>query len=120
MKTAKYLLFTFYISLSCSSPIENGANITPENLIPEKEFIELLYQMQILEGARTGSTVLGDSILLRYFYEHLYTKQGVTTMQVRSSFAYYHSNPKKMSEYYQWIIDSLRQDVYELNEPLKE
>jgi hypothetical protein len=71
----------------------------PDELISEKEFVELLYQIQLLEGARTGTTVLGDSIEL-------------------NSFKYYHSNPKEMSQYYQWIIDSLRQKVYELNGPL--
>lgn len=94
-----------------------GPISAPLELIPEKKFINILYQMQVLEGARTGTTVLGDSILLRNYYGHLYQRMEVTTEQVRNSFSFYHSNPKQMSQYYQWIIDSLRQDVYELNGP---
>ena len=52
------------------------------------------------------------------FYAVLYDKFKVNKNQVRNSFKYYHSNPKEMSQYYQWIIDSLRQKVYELNGPL--
>ena len=46
----------------------------PDELLSEKEFVELLYQIQLLEGARTGTTVLGDSIELNKFYGVLYDK----------------------------------------------
>ena len=35
----------------------------PDELMSEKEFVELLYQIQLLEGARTGTTVLGLSLI---------------------------------------------------------
>tara|TARA_B100000768_G_scaffold101888_1_gene94853 strand:+ start:1445 stop:1807 length:363 start_codon:yes stop_codon:yes gene_type:complete len=118
MKVVKYFLLVLVVCYACNNSMDiEGPVSPPQKLIPEKKFVNLLYQMQVLEGARTGTTVLGDSILLRNYYRHLYQKMGVTTEQVRNSFSFYHSNPKQMSQFYQWIIDSLRQDVYELNGP---
>tara|TARA_B100001142_G_scaffold330380_1_gene398824 strand:+ start:10498 stop:10860 length:363 start_codon:yes stop_codon:yes gene_type:complete len=118
MKAVKYFLFLPVIFCACNNSMDvQGPVSTPQKLIQEKKFVNLLYEMQLLEGARTGTTVLGDSISLRNYYEHLYHKMGVTKEQVRNSFSYYHSNPEQMSQFYQWIIDSLRQDVYELNGP---
>ena len=119
MKILKYSLLIIISLSSCVNSMNNERPLEkPDELISEKEFVELLYQIQLLEGARTGTTVLGDSIELNKFYAVLYDKFEVNKNQVRNSFKYYHSNPKEMSQYYQWIIDSLRQKVYELNGPL--
>ncbi|HAB35970.1 MAG TPA: hypothetical protein DCE58_05135 [Cryomorphaceae bacterium] len=91
----------------------------PEDLLPEKTFVKLLYEMNLLEGARTGNTLLGDSIPLNAYYETLYADFGVTAEQVQRNFTYYHSDAEKMATYYQWIIDSLRVDVQALSAPIQ-
>ncbi|MFM1884153.1 MAG: hypothetical protein RL168_337 [Bacteroidota bacterium] len=91
----------------------------PEDLLPEKTFVQLLYEMNLLEGARTGNTLLGDSIPLNAYYETLYADYGVTAEQVQRNFTYYHSDAEKMAIYYQWIIDSLRADVQTLSAPMQ-
>ena len=109
------LAFGLFLCLSACQLDANSAASNPmdapNDLIPEKKFVSLLYEMNLLEGARTGNTLLGDSIPLSQFYQSLYQAFDVQPEQVKSSFSYYHSDPQKMATYYQWIIDSLRIDV---------
>jgi len=89
----------------------------PKDLIAEETFVRLVYEMNLLEGARTGRTLLGDSLPLGHYYQTLYRDFGVSAEQVQRSFAYYHGDAERMARYYQWIIDSLRADVQVLSTP---
>ncbi|MDA8787251.1 DUF4296 domain-containing protein [Schleiferiaceae bacterium] len=117
------LLLGLLLTLGCSSPSSQEAvnpMEAPEDLLPEATFVRLLYEMNLLEGARTGNTLLGDSIPLSDYYLSLYQEFGVSPIQVQQSFAYYHGNAEQMAIYYQWIIDSLRADVQTLSVPRDE
>ena len=89
----------------------------PKDLLPEEAFVRLMYEMNLIEGARTGNTLLGDSLPLGPYFETLYRDFDVTAEQVQRSFAYYHGDPECMARYYQWIIDSLLADVQILSTP---
>lgn len=88
----------------------------PTQLIPEKTFVKLLYEMTRIETARGGKSMI-DSIPIQVYYETLFDDFDVNSSQVESSFKYYHSNPEQMAKYYQWVIDSLRVDENETRGP---
>lgn len=121
-KAASILLLAASLWSACQwggSAQPQNPSEKPEDLLPEKTFVKLLYEMNLLEGARTGTTLLGDSIPLNAYYQTLYADFGVTPEQVQRNFTYYHSDAEKMATYYQWIIDSLRVDVQTLSAPMQ-
>ena len=121
-KAASILLLAVSLLSGCQwggSAQPQNPSEKPEDLLPEKTFVKLLYEMNLLEGARTGTTLLGDSIPLNAYYQTLYADFGVTPEQVQRNFTYYHSDAEKMATYYQWIIDSLRLDVQTLSAPMQ-
>lgn len=121
-KAASILLLATSLWSACQwggSAQPQNPSEKPEDLLPEKTFVKLLYEMNLLEGARTGTTLLGDSIPLNAYYQTLYADFGVTPEQVQRNFTYYHSDAEKMATYYQWIIDSLRVDVQTLSAPMQ-
>jgi hypothetical protein len=121
-KAASILLLAASLLSACQwggSAQPQNPSEKPEDLLPEKTFVKLLYEMNLLEGARTGTTLLGDSIPLNAYYQTLYADFGVTPEQVQRNFTYYHSDAEKMATYYQWIIDSLRADVQRLSAPMQ-
>lgn len=121
-KAASILLLAASLWSACQwggSAQPQNPSEKPEDLLPEKTFVKLLYEMNLLEGARTGTTLLGDSIPLNAYYQTLYADFGVTPEQVQRNFTYYHSDAEKMATYYQWIIDSLRLDVQTLSAPMQ-
>ncbi|GEM_PF-144403 len=121
-KAAGILLLAVSLLSACQwggSAQPQNPSEKPEDLLPEKTFVKLLYEMNLLEGARTGTTLLGDSIPLNAYYQTLYADFGVTPEQVQRNFTYYHSDAEKMATYYQWIIDSLRVDVQRLSAPMQ-
>lgn len=121
-KAASILLLATSLWSACQwggSAQPQNPSEKPEDLLPEKTFVKLLYEMNLLEGARTGTTLLGDSIPLNAYYQTLYADFGVTPEQVQRNFTYYHSDAEKMATYYQWIIDSLRLDVQTLSAPMQ-
>ncbi len=117
----KMLLLWALVSLTACSFTGTVEDINPmeapEDLLPEKTFVRLLYEMNLLEGARTGNTLLGDTIPIADYYATLYHDFGVSAEQVQRNFSYYHGNAERMARYYQWIIDSLRVEVQELSTP---
>ena len=121
-KAASILLLAVSLLSACQwggSAQPQNPSEKPEDLLPEKTFVKLLYEMTLLEGARTGNTLLGDSIPLNTYYQTLYADFGVTPDQVQRNFTYYHGDAEKMAIYYQWIIDSLRVDVQTLSAPMQ-
>ncbi len=94
--------------LSCD-PVEAGYHVEePARLIPEDKMTQMLLDMHIIEGARSGMRVLGDSVPVDVYYRGFYEKYDVTKGQYDSSFRYYSADPDLMMEMYDIVIDSIR------------
>lgn len=122
MKTLKhFLLFGTLLLAAC----QGGGNAErpliepPEDLIPEKEFVKLLYEINRLEGARSSNTIQKKKIPIQAYYSTLFQDHSVSPEQFETSFDYYHSKPEQIAIYYQWVIDSLRVDEQASNAPKK-
>ena len=80
----------------------------PENLIPENEMVSLLTDIHLVEGARTGLIIMGDSALAVKDYYHAYfQKYNVSQAQFDSSFIYYSKLPEQFDLMYEKVIENL-------------
>ncbi len=80
----------------------------------------MLVDVHIIEGARSGVRVLGDSVPADLYYEGLFKKYGVTQTQYDSSFRYYSHYPTVMTEMYDVVIDSLNIRKIKIDEALRQ
>ncbi|GGH67859.1 MAG: DUF4296 domain-containing protein [Bacteroidetes bacterium] len=78
----------------------------PDNLISEKKMTSMLLDVHLIEGARSGVRVLGDSANVDVYYQGLFKKYDVTQGQFDTSFQYYSHYPRKMMAMYDVVIDS--------------
>ena len=92
----------------------------PSDLIPDAEFTQLLLEMHVIEGARGGEHLMGDSIPVWEIYGGTFARFGYTSDQVARSYAYYHADPKGMVARYEVIMDSLRARTHQLSRPLEQ
>lgn len=90
----------------------------PKDLIPREAFTDLLTEMHLIEGARGGEHLTGDSIAVWKMYHAAYARRGYSQEQVERSYTYYHADPKLMVEVYQEVMNRLQQQGHELSKPL--
>lgn len=102
------LLGLAWILTSCEPVEGQRVKPAPEDLIPQETMTQMLIDMHLIEGARSGTRVLGDSASVDAYYDGLWRKYDVTQEQYDSSFRYYTQHPVEMMEMYDIVIDSLR------------
>ena len=90
----------------------------PKDLIPREAFTDLLTEMHLIEGARGGEHLTGDSLAVWKMYHAAFARHGYRQDQVERSYAYYHADPKLMVEIYQEVMNRLQKQGHELSKPL--
>lgn len=100
----KILCFLVMLS-SCSG---SGDNLdVPDDIIPRDSMVSALFDMHLIEGAKVGQKVMGDTVKLNTYYTKLYQKYGVTKKQYEKSFNFYSEHPETMNKMYQEVIERL-------------
>ncbi|MCT4622380.1 MAG: DUF4296 domain-containing protein [Schleiferiaceae bacterium] len=80
----------------------------PEGLLPPEKMVAVLTDVHLIEGARTGLVIMGDSTVgVREHYKAFFEKHNVTQAEFDSSFVYYSKNPKEFDEIYVKVIENL-------------
>lgn len=69
--------------------------------------IEILTDVHIIEGARIGKKVLGDSLFTIDHYNKLWEKHQITEAKYDSSFRFYTRNADKMDLLYEEVLVNL-------------
>lgn len=108
---SKYFLLSLllFVGLISCEPVEGkNQRLAPDDLIAKKKMTQMLIDMHLIEGARSGMRILGDSADVDVYYDGLWRKYDVTQEQYDSSFRYYTRHPDVMMEMYDVVIDSLR------------
>lgn len=99
------LVIVFFFSSCAEKDVE-----LPEGILPEKEFISLMVDVEVMEGvlvyeANIGKKTVGlrdvafDSILHHYNINDSLFKMNVQ---------YYNQDPKKMSKLFEKVMDSIK------------
>ncbi|HCP41642.1 MAG TPA: hypothetical protein DIT65_07595 [Cryomorphaceae bacterium] len=80
----------------------------PEHVISEKQMVPILVDVHIVEGARNGVLILGDTNDIEDYYAKVYEKHGITENDFKRSFKFYNSEPELFIPIYEKVLDSLK------------
>ncbi len=99
-------ILAFIILLSACSG-NRGEIDVPADIIPRDTMISALVDMHLIEGAKAGQKVMGDTVKINIYYAKLYQKYGVTEKEYEKSFRFYSEHPEAMNKMYQEVIERL-------------
>lgn len=86
----------------------------PNNVISAGEMVPILVDVHIIEGARNGSLILGDTNDIEDYYAKVYEKHGISEEEFKRSFKFYNSEPSLFIPIYEKVLDSLKINGAEL------
>jgi len=107
-----FLMLLFFASiLAC----RNNELPVPAGLLTPAEMLPIVVDIHLVEGARSGNLVLGDTNNLPDYYAKIYQKHNVTEAKFKESFAWYSKNPEKLKLVYEAAIVELSKIEVEIN-----
>ena len=104
LRASLLLLFLVFTLGSCQRPDEV---VIPEGTLPESTMIAMLTDMHLVEGAKVGNKIMGDTLPAPVYFEKVYSKHGITEDQFEENFRFYSANPKLMAKIYDQVIVNL-------------
>ncbi|WP_241244378.1 DUF4296 domain-containing protein [Flagellimonas marinaquae] len=96
MKKAVVVLLGLMVLVSCAEKVVEE----PENLIPQDQMIEILYDLSILSAAKSGAKRQFDDAHIDVM-GFIYTKYNIDSTQFAESDLYYASLPTEYQKIYQ-------------------
>lgn len=87
----------------------------PENIIPQAEMTEILYDLALINGARTTNPTLLDNYNIKTM-PYIYEKYDIDSLRFVTSDQYYASVPAVYQQMYQKISDRLQQEIKKIDE----
>ena len=99
----KILVLVFVIS-ACGDGRELEI---PEDVIPRDTMASALLDMHLIEGAKVGQKIMGDTLKATHYYEKMYHKYGISKEQFDRSFQFYSEHPEVMNNMYKEVIERL-------------
>ena len=104
----KYHLFLGLAFLTaCAPEAPKKTADVPDWVISEDKMIAILTDVHIIEGARIGKKVLGDTLYALDHYMKLWDKHHIRESQYDSSFRFYSRNAEKMDVLYEQVLTNL-------------
>ena len=98
-------LFILLIFIGCSESKPEKFITTPDELIEESTFKELLYELYLVEGMYYRNDVLKFNLdTLAMYHISLFNKFEVEPIHFKQSYDYYHSDAEKMNVMYDEMI----------------
>ena len=94
----------FILFIGCASPEVQ----IPETVLTPEQMMPIMVDIHVIEGARNGAIMLGDTNGIEDYYAKVYEKHGITEDQFKSSFAFYSDNPTVLIPIYEEVLDSLK------------
>lgn len=96
----------------CGPEAVSKVSKPPKDLIGQEQMSAILMDIHLIEGARLGEKMLGDSLSALGHYEQVWQKYGIDEERYHTSFDYYSRHPEIMDLIYQEAIEQLnRQSV---------
>ena len=80
----------------------------PSTVLSSKAMIPIMVDVHVVEGARNGALILGDTNGIEDYYAKIYEKHQITEQQFKESFALYSSHPDIFIPIYEAVLDSLK------------
>lgn len=80
----------------------------PEGLLSQEQMVEVMTDIHLIEGARTGLVIMGDTVGgVNEHYKAFFEKHHVSQNQFDSSFVYYSKKPEVFDKIYERVIENL-------------
>lgn len=79
----------------------------PEGILPRDSMVSALLDIHLIEGAKVGQKIMGDTLKVHSYYQKMYDKYRVTQDEFDESFKYYSDRPKVMHNIYKEVIEQL-------------
>jgi len=92
------------LQFACSRPVDP----IPSDIISPDKMVPILVDVHLVEGARNGSLILGDTNQIEDYYAKIYQKYRVSEADFKTSFAFYSDHPDHFIPIYERVVDSLK------------
>lgn len=81
----------------------------PEGILSKEQLSALFVEFYLAEARIGNTTVVRDSALMLFlpFEESFLKEKGISDSVLRKTYTYYFSNPSKLEEIYDAVIDTL-------------
>jgi len=103
LNASKYIII---FALLLSGCIDRKA-VLPDGYISQGQMVEIMTDIHLVEGARSGTLLLGDTNALPDYYARIYQKHHVTEDNFKQSFAWYAQNPEELKIVYEKVLVNL-------------
>jgi len=91
----------------------------PEGYLDAKKLGDILVDMHLIEGARSGTLVMGDTNKLPDYYAMIYAKHQVTEANFKESLYWYTKHPKVLKKIYDAVVIDLTKMETEVKQNIK-
>ena len=99
-------IIVLLIITSCS---ESEIHV-PQEIISAEQMIPILVDVHIVEGARNGTLILGDTNDIEDYYAKIYEKYNISEEMFKRSFSFFNSEPDLFIPIYEKVLDSLKEN----------
>jgi hypothetical protein len=80
----------------------------PKTLIEEREMVDILADMQLVEAIyRKSQFAEYDSLEIQVYYSRIFEKHNIDQAKFNASFDYYEKSPRKIERIYAQVIEKL-------------
>ncbi|MAZ97041.1 MAG: hypothetical protein CMP53_05920 [Flavobacteriales bacterium] len=100
----KFGIIALLFVTSCG---ENETQV-PSEVISVEQMIPILVDVHIVEGARNGTLILGDTNDIEDYYAKIYEKYNISEEKFKRSFSFYNGEPELFIPIYEKVLDSLK------------
>lgn len=77
------------------------------NIISPDSMSLIMTDIHLIEGAKVGENIMGDSLRAAHYFHRVYDKYGITQAYFERSFDYYSERPEEMNRIYEAVIEEL-------------
>jgi hypothetical protein len=101
----------FFVLMGCSSPQDT---VFPDDVIRPDKMVAVMVDVHLIEGARTGQKIMGDTLKLEEYYAGVLKKHQLTDEEYQRSFDFYSSRPAEFEAVFDKVIEVLAKKEAEI------
>ena len=90
--------------ISCSGRKETTI---PAEILGKEKMTAILTDIHLVEGAKLGRRIMGDTVLADVYYQKVFEKYEVSQEKFEESFNFYSDHPDIMDKLYDQVIENL-------------
>lgn len=99
-KIGKYFLVAA-LAAACSG---REPFVVPEGVYGQEQMTAALVDLHLLEGARAGDQILGDTVGTPAYYARMYARHGTNQPEFKSSLDFYTAHPEQFMKIMDEVI----------------